>query len=245
MSITFRRLYADEIDVRVNQITEKSVSVLLYKDARADMNILDETVGAENWQRRHARDNANCIVSIWDSEKGQWIEKEDTGTESNTEKEKGLASDSFKRACTNWGIGRELYKAPRIYIPLEKVDVRERNGKKVCYTRFAVKSIDYDAKGNITSLEITDEDGEPLYTYPKAKSKAAPKVEKTPKVEKPPLKVKTSTYDKLKAEIKRTNVRETDIGLKYNVTALSALTEAQAQEIIKKLATKPTMNAGA
>lgn len=239
MGITFRRLYADEIDVRVNQIAEKSVSVLLYKDARADMNILDETVGAENWQRRHARDNANCIVSIWDSEKGQWIEKEDTGTESNTEKEKGLASDSFKRACTNWGIGRELYKAPRIYIPLEKVDVRERNGKKVCYTRFAVKAIDYDAKGNITSLEITDEDGEPLYTYPKAKSKAAHKVEEKP------LTIKTSTYDKLKAEIKRTNVRETDIGLKYNVTALSALTEAQAQEIIKKLATKPTMNAGA
>lgn len=67
------------------------------------MNILDEEVGQENWQRSHSRDNANCTVSIWDDSKKQWISKEDTGTESNTEKEKGLASDSFKRACFNWG----------------------------------------------------------------------------------------------------------------------------------------------
>ena len=116
----FRNLYADEIECRVGQINEKGLSLLLYKDARCDMNILDETVGAKNWKRRHTRDNANCIVSIWDSEKKEWIDKEDTGTESNTEKEKGLASDSFKRACTCLGIGRELYTAPFIWIPKEK-----------------------------------------------------------------------------------------------------------------------------
>ena len=92
MNLKFRDLRADEIDVRVSQINEKGCSLLLYKDARCDMNILDETVGAENWQRAHTRDNANCIVSIWDDSKGQWISKEDTGTESNTEAEKGLAS---------------------------------------------------------------------------------------------------------------------------------------------------------
>lgn len=99
-----RLLRADEIDARVAQINEKGASLLLYKDARCDMNILDETFGAMNWQRTHTRENANCIVSIWDEEKKQWISKEDTGTESNTEKEKGLASDSFKRACFNWGM---------------------------------------------------------------------------------------------------------------------------------------------
>lgn len=105
MSGKFRALKAEEIDVRVAQVTEgKGCSLLLYKDARADMTILDEAVGSMNWQRSHTRDNANCIVSIWDDDKGQWISKEDTGTESNTEKEKGLASDSFKRACTNWGM---------------------------------------------------------------------------------------------------------------------------------------------
>ena len=97
----FRELRADEIDCRVAMVKENGCSLLLYKDARCDMNILDETVGEMNWQRQHGRDNANCIVSIWDNEKNQWISKEDTGTESYTEKEKGLASDSFKRACFN------------------------------------------------------------------------------------------------------------------------------------------------
>lgn len=99
----FRKLKADEIDCRIATVKEKGVQLLLYKDARVDQNILDETVGPMNWQRRHTRENANCIVSIWDEEKKQWIEKEDTGTVSYTEKEKGLASDSFKRACSTGG----------------------------------------------------------------------------------------------------------------------------------------------
>lgn len=96
-NLEFRALRADEIDVRIGQISKsgKGLSLLLYKDARCDMNVLDETVGAYNWQRSHSRDNANCTVSIWDDEKQQWISKEDTGTESNTEPKKGLASDSL------------------------------------------------------------------------------------------------------------------------------------------------------
>lgn len=113
----FRDLREEDIDCRVQTVKDTGVSVLLYKNARVDMQILDETVGPLNWQRHHSRDNANCTVSIWDEDKKTWIEKEDTGTESNTEAEKGLASDSFKRACFNWGIGRELYTAPFIWIP--------------------------------------------------------------------------------------------------------------------------------
>lgn len=128
----FRALRADEVDVRVAQIKEKGAQLLLYKDARCDMNILDESVGTMNWMRTHSRENANCTVSIWDVEKGLWISKEDTGTESNTEKEKGLASDSFKRACVNWGIGRELYTAPFIWISSDKLQISasEWQGKK-------------------------------------------------------------------------------------------------------------------
>ena len=114
MNLQFRALRADEIECRVQTVKQNGCSLLLYKDARCDMNILDETVGAMNWERKHLRDNANCIVSIFDESRGIWVSKEDTGTESNTEKEKGLASDSFKRACFNWGIGRELYTAPFI-----------------------------------------------------------------------------------------------------------------------------------
>lgn len=145
----FRDLRADEIECRVAQASENGVSLLLYKDARCDMNILDETVGELNWQRMHTRDNANCIVSIWDEKKQQWISKEDTGTESNTEKEKGLASDSFKRACTNVGIGRELYTAPFIWIKAEDCTALKMNPKTQrmqCYDTFAVQKIIIEKK---------------------------------------------------------------------------------------------------
>ncbi|MDE6148595.1 MAG: hypothetical protein K2F81_00655 [Ruminococcus sp.] len=139
----FRHLRTDEIEVRVAQVKDNGCSLLLYKDARCDMNILDETVGSTNWQRHHSRDNANCTVSIWDQEKEQWISKEDTGTESYTEKEKGLASDSFKRACFNWGIGRELYTAPFIWFPATHCNiVKGQSGKSTTYDKFKVTEID-------------------------------------------------------------------------------------------------------
>ena len=145
------------IDCRPAMINEKGISLLLYKDARVDQDILDETVGAMDWQRKHTRDNANCIVSIWDSDKKQWIEKEDTGTESNTEKEKGLASDSFKRACFNWGIGRELYTSPFIWINKADCGIieSERNGRKTysCYDNFEVEKIKIENK-KIVGLAI-------------------------------------------------------------------------------------------
>lgn len=154
MENMFRDLKANEIDVRIAQITEKGLSLLLYKDARVDQDILDETVGAMNWQRKHTRDNANCIVEIWDKEKGQWISKEDTGTESFTEKEKGLASDSFKRACFNWGIGRELYTAPFIWISSDKCNImKNQQGKWTCKDKFIVEAIEITNKV-ITGLAI-------------------------------------------------------------------------------------------
>lgn len=154
--IKFRDLYADEIDVRVATINEKGCTLLLYKDARCDMNILDETVGPENWQRKHTRDNANCIVSIWCDGKKQWVEKEDTGTESYTEKEKGQASDSFKRACFNWGIGRELYTAPFIWVGADKFNLSNgQNGKLTTYDKFIVSDIEIKDK-RIVKLDITN-----------------------------------------------------------------------------------------
>lgn len=154
-NIEFRTLRADEIDCRVAMISEKGLSLLLYKDARVDQNILDETVGCMNWQRSHSRENANCTISIWDEDKNQWVSKEDTGVESMTEKEKGLASDSFKRAAFNWGIGRELYSAPFIWIGKENAQiVQGKNGKLACYDKFMVEQILYDDRRNIVALSI-------------------------------------------------------------------------------------------
>ena len=148
-----RTLRAEEIECRINMVKPNGVSLLLYKDARVDQNILDEVVGPMNWQRSHTRDNANCIVSIWDDKKQQWVSKEDTGVESRADgtgnEKKGLASDSFKRACFNWGIGRELYTAPFIWIPADKCDI---NNQK-CYDKFEVEKIIIEDK-RITAIAI-------------------------------------------------------------------------------------------
>lgn len=181
----FRTLRADEIDCRISQIKEKDgkpsgLSLLLYKDARCDQNILDETVGPMNWERRHSRENANCTVSIWCEERKCWVSKEDTGTESNTEREKGLASDSFKRSCFNWGIGRELYTAPFIWIPADKCEIRkDSRGKFVCYDRFTVHGIGYK-DGVITGLEIKNQKtGKICYKFGEINETAPEKPEQT------------------------------------------------------------------
>lgn len=165
MENNFRALRAEEIDCRVAQIGSNWLTLLLYKNARVDMDILDETVGCMNWKREHKRDNANCVVSIWDDDKKEWVSKEDTGTESFTEAEKGLASDSFKRACVNVGIGRELYSAPSIFIlPNKEMIPRGKEtefylnekGKYETKTRFWVEYIDYDDNRRIADLIIRD-----------------------------------------------------------------------------------------
>lgn len=157
-----RLLTADEVECRVQQVTAKNGAVLLlYKDARVDMRILDETFGPMNWQRHHGRDNANCVISVWDEVKNQWIEKEDTGTESQTEAAKGLASDSFKRAGFNWGIGRELYDAPFIFVPLAEIEVTKNSkGKNTTYTKFSVVEMEYSRELRaFTKLKIVDNKG--------------------------------------------------------------------------------------
>ena len=152
--MNFRKLNADEIDCRISTVSEKGLSLLLYKDARVDMRLLDEVVGAENWQRKHELINGNLFCSVGIKCGTEWVWKQDVGVESYTEKEKGQASDSFKRACFNWGIGRELYSAPFIWIPADKCNLFNKSGRMSCNDRFEVTSIGYDDNGNINHLTI-------------------------------------------------------------------------------------------
>lgn len=125
-----RPLSIEEIDFRVQSINKGGyATILAYKDARVDMNRLDEVVGPLGWRREHLNGNANCIISIWDNENKHWVSKEDTGSESQSDSAKGLASDSFKRAAFNWGIGRELYDYPVISIKLNADEFTEVAGK--------------------------------------------------------------------------------------------------------------------
>lgn len=165
-----RRLRADEIEVRAAQVKKNAkgsvyASLLLYKDARVDMRLLDETFGPMNWQRSHEIIDGKlyCTISVWDAEKKMWISKQDVGTESNTEKEKGQASDAFKRAGFNVGIGRELYTAPNIYVQLGEGEWKEstfnnKTTQQMTQT-FYVQHIEYDDDGNIIGLIINDKKG--------------------------------------------------------------------------------------
>lgn len=164
--MNIRLLKASEIECRVQQVKETGCSLLLYKDARCDMKILDETFGCLNWQRSHDLINGNlfCTVSVFNEDTERWVCKQDVGTESNTEKEKGQASDSFKRACFNLGIGRELYTAPFIWIKLESNELQNKNGKYSTNVKFNVAEIGYNDDREIVRLVITDNKGKERYT---------------------------------------------------------------------------------
>lgn len=166
----FRLLKADEIEVRVGSINEKGATLLLYKDARVDMNVLDES--GVKWKREHFAIDGKlfCRVSVYDNEIKEWVEREDVGIESNTEKTKGEASDSFKRACFNWGIGRELYSAPFIWIAAEKYNATtNKAGKPSTYDKFSVEKIKYNEETReITGLAIkNDKTNKLVFIYTK------------------------------------------------------------------------------
>lgn len=183
-NLQFRDLRADEMECRIATINHKGLSLLVYKDSRVDQNVLDETVGPTNWQKRfyECKGTLFCSVGINVSaalpgvkmtEKELrtiepfWVWKDDAGAPSNTEAAKGEASDAFKRACFNWGIGRELYTAPFIWIPASSYNVKERNGKPATYDHFRVVKVKTE-NGAITGLAIAnDTTGKLVFTYVK------------------------------------------------------------------------------
>lgn len=226
----FRLLRADEIDCRVAMVQSWGISLLLYKDARCDMNILDETVGALNWERTHCRDNANCIVSIWDAEKQMWISKEDTGTESNTEREKGLASDSFKRACFNWGIGRELYTAPAMFVnPGDlKTFKKDESGRCTCRDRFRVIDIEYAGR-TIAKVDVLNENTGAVITF------GTPVKEAEKQNQIADEKIGDIKAAALKVLLEGANVNIEKLLEQKGVESLSDLTEAQHAAIFDKV----------
>lgn len=158
-----RNLRKDEIEVRVASTQNNVAQLLLYKTARTDAAILDETFGQFNWQCSYSEIKGNlfCTISVRDPNTNEWISRTDCGAESNIEKEKGEASDAFKRAGFKFGVGVELYSAPRIKIPIEESDMY--NGR-FCQT-FTLKDIQISPDHKITSLSIQDRRGNVRYTY--------------------------------------------------------------------------------
>ena len=229
-----RLLRADEIECRVATVGENGVSLLLYKDARVDQKILDETFGAFGWKRSHQCIDGNlyCTVEIRDEKSGEWIAKQDVGTTGHAEKEKSQASDSFKRACFNWGIGRELYTAPFIWVSAEKTDIQKKNERFFCNEYFSVASIEYNSDREITGLAIVNNKGKRVYEL-KAKSE-------TKKMQEKSLISKTQ-MDSLNAELHRTGVTMKTVQDRYKIQEPEQMTQELYNKVMAALSkTKPT-----
>lgn len=168
-------LKANQIDFRIQSINKGGyATILAYKDARVDINRLNEVCGL-GWKREHNNGNHNCVVSVYDSDNGFWVSREDTGTESNTEAAKGLASDSFKRACFNFGIGIELYDYPVIQVKLNQNEFKVENNRVRQTWDLKLREwqwrIDHVGK-EVTYIAAKDQNGEVRFSWGSAAKKA-------------------------------------------------------------------------
>jgi hypothetical protein len=240
---SIRLLKASEIECRVQSVKKSGDAagciLLLYKDARCDMKILDEVFGPLGWEREHQLINGNlfCTVKVYDAEKGMWISKQDVGTESNTEKEKGQASDSFKRACFNLGIGRELYTAPFIWINLNNNEYSERNNKLYVNSnvRFRVKEIGYNESSEINSLVIVDSKNTVRYKLgDEATEPTVTETDDSPKPS-PSKNLSEAQVKRLFAIAKNKGYTAAEVKSavqkKYNATEISMLTKEQYDHV--------------
>jgi len=245
----YRLLKESEIDVRVGTVGAKGVTLLLYKDARVDMNILDETHGSECWQRNHREIKGNMYagIGVWNDKISQWVWKWDCGTESMTEKEKGEASDSFKRACVNQGIGRELYTSPFIFVACE---TEQKDGRKYTlknpfeFSYCRVENISYNEDREISALTIVNKQGRIIFStterpITKADKKADNKADNGPSF----AEVGQAKIDDVQAAallklIKEKNSDVTKVCTAYNVESLLEMTLEQWNDCRKKLEKK-------
>ena len=222
----FRLLRADEIECRISTVKKPEkenkggLTLLLYKDARVDQNLLDETVGAMNWQRSHQLigDRLYCTISIWDDEKKQWISKQDVGTESYTEKEKGQASDSFKRAAFNFGIGRELYTAPFIWVSANKVNIQKKGEKVFTYDKFRLTDITYNESREIVGLVIVNQDSKVVYS-------SQERYDSKPISKSVSQKIENEKSQKINKELARTGVALDTVLQRYGVKSVDEMTD--------------------
>lgn len=222
-------LQANEISCRVQQISEKGLSLLLYVTSRDGQKRLDEKFGELGWQDRYEVIDGDlyCIISVWDSEKKMWISKEDVGTASYTAKAKGRASDAFKRACVKHGIGRELYTAPYIWIPSNYCNIKtDSNGKTSTRDKFFVNRISYTSDRKIDELEIVNQNMDVVFKqYPSQK-------------------IDDIKYSVLLEKLKEAHVTMESAAELFRVDTLQELDINQWNRLIRKLEVTIAANAG-
>ena len=234
MDLRFRNLTKDEIEVRVGG----GKSLLLYKTARVDANVLDETVGPFNWQKKfyQVKNTMICSVGIRDKDTGEWVWKDDAGDDDYTmEKVKAEASDSFKRAGFAWGIGRSLYTAPKIKIPDQFKDSQF----------FDVEEIEYDKNNRISKLVISTNFGKDIvFSYPRNRN-VAQNVYNEPKtdIEEPRYTIEKKTLKQIQDIVANSSQERADKFYKwldkyYGTMNLEALTKTQGEMVLQSISGK-------
>lgn len=247
--LKIRPLNPDEIECRIGVIKENGISLLLYKDARVDQRILDEAVGAFNWKREHEVIDGSvyCTVSIKDPETKEWISKQDVGSATGyAEKEKSLASDSFKRACVNWGIGRELYTAPFVWIPADRVSIRHIGSKLACDDRFRLVAISYTSNKEIASLMIEKSDGTRVYSW-QARNGSAPSSvaedDSGKNAGSAAAGISSKQKKELKKELDRTGVTMKAVDERFHVSDPDEMSQEVYHKLMKALMATKTVQA--
>lgn len=274
-TLNFPLLTKDQIEVRVGQVSAKGCTLLLYKTSRTDAEILDSVVGAGNWQKRfytlqgvgvgeQVRSIVVCSVGIYDEDRHEWVWKDDSGTESQVEQDKGVCSDAFKRAAGGscWGIGRELYYTGFIFAKVSTQKKEKGSGYELTdkYMSFEVKEIKWNENPlTLKTLVIVDDKGSVVFSKGSTE-KVAQNVQNTPRTEeiKPLTKedeqlinkfqdfsnVKGSidTHDKaiIQAYLETTDKNGQDkffnfIDAHYGTMAIDSLTEIQGRQLVEML----------
>ena len=241
--LKFRTLNANEIECRVGNVAKSGSGffLLLYKNARVDQTILDETLGAYNWQCKYyqVKNTMVCSIGIYNEERKEWVWKDNGGDDDfNAEQVKAELSDSFKRAAFCLGIGRELYYSPKIWV--------ENKGENTTSAHYSVKVIDYDQNKRITKLVIiNDKTKEVVFQYGKdtkivengenAPKNAIPNVEE-PKgsITKHDLTLIQSYVSALPSESAKDNFYNW-VDKHFKTIALETLTTSQGKAIVNKL----------
>lgn len=255
--LKFPLLKENQIEVRVGQVSKNGCSLLLYKTSRTDAEILDKIVGQGNWQKRfytlqgvgigeQVRSIVVCSVGIFDDDRHEWVWKDDSGTESQVEQDKGVCSDAFKRAAGGscWGIGRELYYTGFIFAKVSTQPKSNGKGYELAdkFMSFEVKEIKwYENPLTLKTLVIVDNNGNVVFS--KGSSEKVSQTAQKPNqiVEEDNGEILTEkTKERLQDIIGPYSVDKLAkfkswLSKNFGTTSIAELTERQAQQVIKAL----------
>jgi len=106
----------DEIEWRVQSTKDGVMTIVPYITNRCVMERFDAAFGALNWKSEFREITNGFICRLTVQTHDYAVYREDGASKTGIEPEKGGISDAMKRAAVQFGLGRGLYKYPRVQI---------------------------------------------------------------------------------------------------------------------------------